>query len=135
VWIINKILFKLKWFNVCEKKVIAANAGLGIKTASYPTKCKQTPPSWNEKRMFLFITLFVGNDWQPDICINTLHYFLLRSVYFICTTICKTKVIANLQLEAGQNFYENVWIRRSSYCFIYRFFRSNQLYTRFQSSP
>jgi hypothetical protein len=37
-------------------------SGLGIKTASYPTKCKQTPPSWNEKRMFLFITFFVGND-------------------------------------------------------------------------
>jgi hypothetical protein len=36
--------------------------GLGIKTASYPTKCKQTPPSWSEKCMFLFITFFVGND-------------------------------------------------------------------------
>jgi hypothetical protein len=31
------------------------------------------------------------------------------------------KVIANLQLEAGQNFYEILWIRRSSYCFINRF--------------
>jgi hypothetical protein len=36
--------------------------GLGIKTASYPEKSKQTPPSWNEKRMFLFITLFVEKD-------------------------------------------------------------------------
>jgi hypothetical protein len=37
-------------------------SGYGIKTAPYPTKCKQTPPSWNEKGMFLFLTLFVGND-------------------------------------------------------------------------
>jgi hypothetical protein len=36
--------------------------GLGIKTASYPSKCKQTPPSWKEKGMFLFISFFVGND-------------------------------------------------------------------------
>jgi hypothetical protein len=61
--------------------------GLGIKTSSYPTKCKQTPPSWNEQGMFLFITLFVGKGWKPDICINTLHYVSLRSVYVVRTTI------------------------------------------------
>ncbi|XP_060564894.1 sodium- and chloride-dependent GABA transporter 2-like [Ruditapes philippinarum] len=34
-------------------------SGLGIKTASYPTKCKQTPPSWNEKGMSVGIVAYI----------------------------------------------------------------------------
>jgi hypothetical protein len=55
-------------------------------------------------------------------------YVLTRSTIFhfirymlLAQLFCKTKVIANLQFEAGQNFYEIVWIQRSSYCFIHRF--------------
>jgi hypothetical protein len=52
------------------------------------------------------------------------RYTIFRFVRYmlLAQLFCKTKVIANLQIEAGQNFYENVWIRRSSYCFIHRFF-------------
>jgi hypothetical protein len=71
-----KQIFEYVSIHECIKLKISISheTGLEIKTASYPTKRKQSPPSWNEKRMFLFITLFVG----PDICINTLHYFPLR---------------------------------------------------------
>jgi hypothetical protein len=55
-------------------------------------------------------------------------YALTRSTIF-CSIWClwlaqlylKTKIIANLQLEAG--FYEILWIRRSSYRFFQIFFQ------------
>jgi hypothetical protein len=52
------------------------------------------------------------------------RYTIFRFVWsmLLAQLFCKTKVIANLQLEAEQNFCEIVWIRRSLYCFIYRFF-------------
>jgi hypothetical protein len=46
---------------------------------------------------------------------------------------CITKVIANLQLEAEHNFYEVLWIRRSSYCFIV--FSFKLIIYSFQNSP
>jgi hypothetical protein len=71
-------------------------AWLGIKT----TKCKQTPPSRNEKGFFLFITLFVGNDRKPE----TLHYFPLLSVYVACTTILSNKRYSVLATRSGPEF-------------------------------
>jgi hypothetical protein len=66
------------------------------------------------------------------------HATLFSASFGICCLhnyiIVKQKVITNLQLEAEQNFYENVWIRRASYCFINRFFFQINRYL-FQSSP
>jgi hypothetical protein len=81
--------------------------------------------------LYLFLLEMTENQiyvWTRYTIFRFVRYMLLAQLF------CKTKVIANLQLEAEQNFYKNVWIRRSSYCFIY-LSPSNQLYTRFQSSP
>jgi hypothetical protein len=41
-------------------------------------------------------------------------------VYFQQYYLVKKKVIANLQLEAVQIFYDVLWIPRSLYCFFHR---------------
>jgi hypothetical protein len=48
-------------------------------------------------------------------------FFRFVPYMLLAQEFCKTKVLANLQLEAGQKFYEVLWIGRSSYCFIHRF--------------
>jgi hypothetical protein len=109
-------------FDLVSPNSIGVISGLGIKIALYPTKCKQTPPYWNEKGMFLFITFLLEmteNQIYVFTCFTILRF--VRYILFV-QLFCKTKVIANLQLEAGQNCYEILWIRRSSYCFINRFY-------------
>jgi hypothetical protein len=69
--------------------------------------------------MFSFITLLLEMT-ESQIYVLTRSTILLFVRYMLLEQLfCKTKVIANLQLEAGQNFYDVLWIRRSSYCFIY----------------
>jgi hypothetical protein len=62
-------------------------SGLGIKTASYPTKCKQTPPSWNEKHMFSFITFLLEMTENQIYVLTRYTIFRFVSVYVACTTI------------------------------------------------
>jgi hypothetical protein len=75
------------------------------------------------KNVCFCLSLFLLEITENQIYVLT-RYTIFRFVRYmlIAQLFRKTKVIANLHLEAGQNFYENVLIRRSSYCFIYRFF-------------
>jgi hypothetical protein len=71
--------------------------------------------------MFLFITLLLEMTENQIYVLTRSTIFRIVRFMLLAQLLCKIKVIANLQLEAGQNCYEISWIRRSSYCFIHRF--------------
>jgi hypothetical protein len=69
--------------------------------------------------MILFISPLFQNQiyvFTRSTIFHFVRYMLLAQLF------CQTKVITNLQLEAGQTFLDVLYIRRSSYCIIHRVF-------------
>ena len=110
-----------------------AITGLGIKTASYRRFCKQMPPSWIKKCMFLFITCYVGKRWYQDIYILT-RYTIFCFIWCIYLTkqFCKTNAIANWKFESGEILRKKygddavhiaIFLVLSVFTFIYKFLR------------
>jgi hypothetical protein len=73
--------------------------GLGIKTASYLTNCKETPPSWNKIGMFL---LEMTENQMYYLTRSTIFRFV--RYYVACTTISYNKSYSELATRSGAEF-------------------------------
>jgi hypothetical protein len=117
---------------LAREEVKLEYSGLEIRTALYPTKCKQTPPSWIEKCMFFVYNCLLERTEKQIYVLIRFRYSAFFGICCLHNYFLKQKLKHTRNSKRTKHFvkfcgYDTVHVALSIVLF-----PSNQLYTRFR---